>query len=110
MLTYPMHGEIVGVDFEANDAGPIVYVLVRPGTAVNKTKVVIEDPARWEDQREKYQEWLQGNDASPRLADVEWRHLDGTKCVAGFKGDTGLCAEGGGPVTPRITSGGEGDL
>lgn len=33
---------------------------------------------------------------------LEWRHLDGTVCVAGWNAGTGECAEGGGPVTPRM--------
>lgn len=37
------------------------------------------------------------------LADIEWYHLDGTVCVAGFYAEGpeyGFCAAGGGPITP----------
>lgn len=33
---------------------------------------------------------------------IVWHHLDGTPCVAGWLATTGECAEGGGPVTPRL--------
>jgi hypothetical protein len=40
--------------------------------------------------------------AAPRMREIEWRHLDGTICVAGWNPNTGLCQEGYGPVTPRL--------
>lgn len=37
---------------------------------------------------------------SDSIGDLEMFHLNGTVCVAGWDRRTGLCWEGGGPVTP----------
>jgi hypothetical protein len=47
-----------------------------------------------------YRELMAKMSDQDRLAD--WRHLDGTICVAGHDAETDICVEGGGPVMSRL--------